>query len=41
MKQYKLTIGKLDKNGKTYLSLKGREIENGARTVNFEIPVQF
>ncbi|MBE9597880.1 hypothetical protein [Pedobacter sp. MC2016-24] len=41
MKQYKLTIGKLEKNGKTYMSLKGREIENGVRTVDFEIPVQF
>jgi hypothetical protein len=41
MKQYKLTIGQLDKNGKTYMSLKGREIENGVRTVYFEIPVQF
>jgi hypothetical protein len=39
MKQYKLTLGKLEKTGKTYMSLKGREIENGARTVDFEIPV--
>lgn len=41
MKQYKLTIGKLEKTGKTYLSFKGREIENGAKTVDFEIPVIF
>jgi len=39
MKQYKLILGKLEKTGKTYMSLKGREIENGARTVDFEIPV--
>lgn len=41
MKQYKLTIGRLAKNGKTYMSLKGREIEGGAKIVDFELPVQF
>lgn len=40
-RQYKLTIGRLEKNGKTYLSLKGREIENGEQKVNFELPLQF
>ena len=41
MIQYKFTIGRLEKNGKTYMSLKGREIEDGAKTVEFELPVQF
>jgi hypothetical protein len=41
MKQYKITIGRLEKNGKTYMSLKGREIEYGAKTVDFELPVIF
>lgn len=41
MRQYKFTIGKLEKTGKTYMSLKGREIENGAKTIDFELPVQF
>ncbi len=41
MIQYKFTIGRLEKNGKTYMSLKGREVENGAKTVDFELPVQF
>ncbi len=41
MIQYKFTIGRLEKNGKTYMSLKGREIEDGAKTVDFELPVQF
>jgi hypothetical protein len=41
MIQYKFTIGRLDKNGKTYMSLKGREVEDGAKTVDFELPVQF
>lgn len=41
MVQYKLTIGRLEKNGKTYMSLKGREVEEGAKTVDFELPVQF
>lgn len=40
-KQYKLTIGQLEKNGKIYLSIKGREFEYGAQTINFEIPVLF
>ncbi|MBB4110225.1 hypothetical protein [Pedobacter zeae] len=41
MRQYKFTIGKLEKTGKTYMSLKGREIENGTKTIDFELPVQF
>ncbi len=41
MRQYKFTIGKLEKSGKTYMSLKGREIENGAKTIDFELPIQF
>ena len=41
MIQYKFTIGRLEKNGKTYMSLKGTEIEDGAKTVEFELPVQF
>jgi hypothetical protein len=41
MKQYKFTIGRLEKNGKTYMSLKGREIEDGEKTVEFELPVIF
>lgn len=41
MIQYKFTIGRLEKNGKTYMSLKGREVEDGAKTVDFELPVQF
>lgn len=41
IKQYKLTIGRLAKTGKTYMSLKGREIEGGAKTVDFELPVRF
>jgi hypothetical protein len=41
MIQYKFTIGRLEKNGKTYMSLKGREVEDGAKTVDFELSVQF
>ncbi len=41
MKQYKFTLGRLEKNGKIYMSLKGREIEDGAKTVEFELPVVF
>ena len=41
MKQYNFTLGRLEKNGKIYMSLKGREIEDGAKTVEFELPVVF
>lgn len=41
IKQYKLTIGRLAKNGKTYMSLKGREIDGGAKIVDFELPILF
>ncbi|WP_169472350.1 hypothetical protein [Pedobacter hiemivivus] len=41
MEQYKLAIGRIAKNGKTYMSLKGGEIDCGAKTVDFELPVQF
>lgn len=40
-RQYKLTVGRLEKNGKTYMSLKGREIENGEKKIDFELPLQF
>ncbi|VAW27540.1 hypothetical protein MNBD_BACTEROID06-175 [hydrothermal vent metagenome] len=40
-KQYKITIGRLDKNGKTFLNLKGREYSNGAKQVDFELPLVF
>ena len=39
--QYKFTIGRLEKNGKTYMSLKCREVKNGAKMVDFELPIQF
>ncbi len=39
MKEYKLTIGKLEKSGKTYMSLKGREVEDGVKIVEFELPI--
>lgn len=40
-KQYKFTIGRLDKTGKTFISIKGQEIENGAKQVSFELPLIF
>ena len=39
--QYKFTIGRLEKTGKTYMSLKGIEFEDGIKSVDFELPVQF
>jgi len=39
--QYKLTVGRLEKNGRTYISLKGKEVKDGIKTIDFELPVQF
>lgn len=41
LKYYTLTIGKLEKNGKTYMSLKCREMESGEKKIDFELPVVF
>jgi len=41
IKQYKFTIGRLEKNGKTFMSLKGTEVEDGEKTVEFELPLIF
>ena len=40
-KIYKLTIGRLEKNGKTFMNLKGTEIEGGVKTIEFELLIQF
>ncbi len=40
-KQYKFTIGKLEKNGKTFLQIKGREFYKGVKEVEFDIPIIF
>lgn len=40
-KFYKLTIGRLEKNGKTFLQIKGKEIEKGKTKVAFDIPLIF
>ena len=40
-KLYKLTIGRLEKNGKTLLQIKGKEFENGKMKVAFDIPLIF
>lgn len=41
IKQYKFTLGQLKKNNKTWLYLKGREIEKGENQVNFELSIIF
>ena len=41
MKRYDFTIGILEKKGNTYMSLKGREVEDGTKYVDFELPVIF
>jgi len=38
LKVYKVTIGRLEKNGKTFLTVKGQEYNNGKPIVNFELP---
>lgn len=41
IKKYEFRIGRLEKNEKTYLSIKGLEIENGAKLVEFDLPILF
>lgn len=40
-KQYKFTIGKIEKNSKVYMNIEGKEIENGIKKENFNIPLFF
>ncbi|GAB5566122.1 MAG: hypothetical protein Wins2KO_31850 [Winogradskyella sp.] len=40
-KNYKFTIGKLEKNGKTFMQIKGLEINKGVKEVQFDIPIMF
>jgi len=41
LKEYEFTVGRLEKNDKTYMRFKAREVEDGAKTVEFEIPISF
>lgn len=41
VKEYKFTIGQLEKNGKRFMLIKGQEIINGERQVDFELPLIF
>lgn len=41
IKLYKFTVGKLKKNGKTFLKIKGQELDKGIVKVKFEIPLIF
>lgn len=40
-KFYKVTLGRLEKNGKTLLQLQGKEFVKGEMRVNFDIPLIF
>ena len=37
--QYKFTIGFLKRTGKVYIQIKGREIMNGFKTIDYEFPL--
>jgi hypothetical protein len=41
IKQYKFTVARLEKNGKTLISFSGKEIDNGEWKVKYEFPVVF
>jgi hypothetical protein len=41
VKKYEFRIGRLEKNDKTFLSIKGLEIENGVKKVEFDLPIIF
>lgn len=40
-KNYKFTIGKLEKNGRIFIQVKGLEINKGEKEVAFDIPLLF
>ncbi|WP_190811676.1 hypothetical protein [Flagellimonas sp. S3867] len=40
-KNYKFTIGKLEKSGRTFIQIKGLEINNGVKEEEFDIPLLF
>lgn len=40
-KHYKFTVGRLEKNGKTFLQIKGLEFNNGVKEAEFDIPLMF
>lgn len=39
-KFYKVTVGTLDKCNKTFMIIKGQEVQNGQKLVDFEIPIK-
>ena len=41
LKQYVLTIGRLDKNGKTFFKLKAREVKDGVKEVDLSLSLIF
>lgn len=41
MKQYKLTIGRLEKDLTTYIEITEKEMENGVKTKTIQIPFKF
>lgn len=41
VKLYKVTLGRLEKNGKTFFQLQGKEFVKGEMKVNFDIPLVF
>jgi hypothetical protein len=40
-RHYKFTIGRLEKNGKTFMQIKGLEFNKGVKEVEFDIPLIF
>jgi hypothetical protein len=40
IKRYKLTLGTLDKTNKTFMTIKGQELKDGQKLVDFEIPIR-
>ena len=39
IQQYKFTVGFLKRTGKVHLQIKGREISNGYKTIDYELPL--
>ncbi|OJJ20333.1 hypothetical protein BKI52_17880 [marine bacterium AO1-C] len=40
-KYYKCSIGRLERNGKTFFKIRGQEINDGVKEINFEVVLMF
>lgn len=41
MTHYQVTVGRIERTGKTYLNIETKEIKDGVQELNFELPILF